>query len=67
MLLGQMYLQITRAQLESLVDLHVKRAVGPCKKALSGRPAKLTRVILVSGSVLLGGIGILLEVTPSLS
>jgi molecular chaperone DnaK (HSP70) len=69
MLLGQMYLQITRAQLESLVDLHVKRAVGPCEKALreaGAEASEVKEVILVSRGVLLGDIGgILLEVTLS--
>jgi molecular chaperone DnaK len=45
-------LRITRAQLESLVDAHVKRTVEPCKKALSDagvKPSEINEVILVGG------------------
>ena len=45
-------LRITRAQLESLVDLHVKRTVEPCKKALSDagvKASEVKEVILVGG------------------
>ena len=45
-------LRMTRAQLESLVDTHVKRTVDPCKKALSDagvKPSEINEVILVGG------------------
>jgi molecular chaperone DnaK len=45
-------LRITRAQLESLVDPHVKRTINPCKKALSDagvKASEVNEVILVGG------------------
>ena len=45
-------LRITQAQSESLVDLHVKQTIEPCKKALSDagvKASEVNKVILVGG------------------
>jgi molecular chaperone DnaK len=53
-------LRITRAQLESLVDLYVKRTVEPCKKALNDagvKASEVNEVILVGGMTRMPKVG----------
>lgn len=53
-------LRITRAQLESLVEPHVKRTIEPCKKALSDagvKASEVNEVILVGGMTRMPKVG----------